>query len=480
MRFQQPDAYQKSVRLTLGLLVLAWATQALLAQWGYGQTLVASARDWPVWPAETVSGEKFVPGTERFAAGATIEVRDHATIVGPDIKLKQIARWSDDDAGVFRPLADLTLFRFPDKVAFKKLSAADVRKVLRDAGVNLANINFRGSTVCTVARSDVRVDEKAALKAWLDGTPPEASTSPTVASNTPAEIKGTVPFSTDEMETAAISPQDQEKGTVPFLSDGGVRGNARVALAPSTPIESGLATLDGPGVGASKAPAEPVKALREILITDLCQRVGIPVTDVQISFAPGSEQAVNLLSPQFKFDVESSRSRALGNVAWSVTITPPAGASKRMMINAVARAWQDQLVVARPVSVGQTLQATDVQTKRALVEQVSPDPMLVAEQAVGQQAGRDLKPGQVLTSRVLEPVPLVRAGQFVTVSIVRGRVQLQTVGRAMGQGTFGQTVRVKNEGTKETFDVIVTGPQAGRVGAADDKPQPAETTVLAN
>ena len=39
--------------------------------------------------------EKFVPGTARFAAGATLELRGEATVVGDEVKLKQVCRWSE-------------------------------------------------------------------------------------------------------------------------------------------------------------------------------------------------------------------------------------------------------------------------------------------------------------------------------------------------------------------------------------------------
>jgi hypothetical protein len=36
----------------------------------------------------------------------------------------------------------------------------------------------------------------------------------------------------------------------------------------------------------------------------------------------------------------------------------------------------------------------------------------------------------------------------------------------MEGGSFGQTIRVKNEATNETFEVVLTGPQEGTIGGA--------------
>src|SRR5205823_7243913 len=93
-------------------------------------------------------------------------------------------------------------------------------------------------------------------------------------------------------------------------------------------------------------------------------------------------------------------------------------------------------------------------------------PLVTADQAVGQQAARELKPGAILTARMLDPVQLVKPGQFVTISVANGAVQVRTVARALEPGSFGQTIKVKNETTREVFDVTITGPQAATLNAA--------------
>lgn len=66
---------------------------------------------------------------------------------------------------------------------------------------------------------------------------------------------------------------------------------------------------------------------------------------------------------------------------------------------------------------------------------------------------------------MVDAVPLVRAGQLVTVVLQQGSVQVKTVARAMEGGSFGQSIRVKNEATRDIFEVVLTGPQTGRLGS---------------
>jgi flagella basal body P-ring formation protein FlgA len=88
------------------------------------------------------------------------------------------------------------------------------------------------------------------------------------------------------------------------------------------------------------------------------------------------------------------------------------------------------------------------------------------DQTVGQQAARELKPGTVLTARMIDPVQLVKTGQYVTISLDQGAVRIKTVARAMENGCYGQTIRVKNEATKEVFQVVVTAPQTATMNLA--------------
>src|SRR5687768_6061046 len=148
----RPISMKKKVQLMVILTILAWATQTLFQQWGFGQVASAQpkAQSANAPAAAAAPAEKFVPGTARFAAGATLELRGEATVFGPEVKLKQVCRWSGADAGVFSPVAELVLARIPQDTPFQPLTMEHVRNTLRDAGVNLAVVMFAGPVSCTV------------------------------------------------------------------------------------------------------------------------------------------------------------------------------------------------------------------------------------------------------------------------------------------------------------------------------------------
>jgi flagella basal body P-ring formation protein FlgA len=206
---------------------------------------------------------------------------------------------------------------------------------------------------------------------------------------------------------------------------------------------------------------------------DLSVRLKVPVEDLHVTFNPKDDQALRLAEPQFKFDIQPKRVRNLGAVAWDVQVLTANGnassskRSQKMSIAATARAWQRQVVLAKPLAFKQTIRDTDVTERRVLVDNLEDETLLGPKQVIAQQAARELKPGTVITARHVQPVPLARTGQFVTVLLSRGGVTIKTVARAMEEGSYGQTIKVKNEGTKDIFEVVLTGPQEATLGPAE-------------
>jgi flagella basal body P-ring formation protein FlgA len=390
----QPLSMRKKIKILIALTLLAWATQTLFHQWGYGQEM----------PIE-LARQTFVPQTITAGAG-TMELRNDATVLGDEIKLKQICRWSDADASAFMPVADLIIARFNKNIPTRSIALDDLRGTLRDAGVNLAVIRFAGTTACTVTRGDFANGERAALQQWID-----------------------------ERTAAAAAP------------------------APATQPVAHEADADA-----------AVRSLRAMLLTDLSQRLNLPVERLQVSFDPKDTNLLNLSEPNFHFDIQPRRVRDLGEVSWTVSIVTDAATSARQKVTVVAnaRAWQEQVIIARPVTCRGVIRDEDVTERRVLIDHIDETPVLNKSQVVSQEAARDLQMGTVMTARLVESVPLAKPGQYVTVMLNQGSVQIKTVAKAMEAGSFGQSIRVKNEATREMFEVTLTGPQLAMMGTVHE------------
>jgi flagella basal body P-ring formation protein FlgA len=404
------------MQVVTAVILLAWATQTLLHQWGYGAEV-------PAAPASDAT-EKFVPGSARFVEGGTLELRGDAIIYGPEVKLKQICRWSDSDAQVFLPVADLVIARIDHGSPFRAITVDQIRTTLHDAGMNLAIVNFAGPISCTITRSDARYDEQTALRLWAaakDGT------------------------GKDDAVTGGRGDGEKEKTDARTASD-------TIPPSPRLPVT--------PSSSSSPSNESPAKSLRTLLTEDLSVRLGIPVDKLEVTFNPADEKLLNLSEPLFKFNIQARRARDLGDVSWSVTVLSGTG-SQKGVVNATARAWQNQIVLSKPITYGQVIQAGDVSERRVLSDQLPGDPLLEKAQVVGQQASRELKVGAVMSAHMVDAVPLAKPGQLVTITLTVGSVRVKTVARAMETGAYGQAIRVRNETTRDIFEVVLTGPQQG-------------------
>lgn len=262
-----------------------------------------------------------------------------------------------------------------------------------------------------------------------------------------------------------------------FLGDAGVNVSTLNFVGPMTcRVSRGDATLPPGGrmdqlaaadAGQDPAAAAPAEApdgksrsLRQLLVADVADRLNLKADQLQVSFPNSEDALLRQTDAHTAFEITPQRAGRLGDVSWVV-----ACGGKRHFVTANARVWQNQLVVTRTLLARDTITDADLTDARKLIDQVSDDPVITRDQAVGQAANRDLNAGTVLTARMVTPVELVRVGQDVTIDTLAGGISLKTVGRAMQSGTLGQTIRLRNETTNEAFEAVVTGPQAASLAA---------------
>jgi len=407
----RPLSLKKKFQLVMLMTLVIWATTTLVHQWGYGAEV----------PSQPEPTEKFVADSSRTV---TLEIRSEVTIHEPRLTVRQLCRWSKADEAFFAPMADLVIAECKADAPFHSISIDQVRQTLHDAGVNVAAIRFSGPTLCTITRSDVHFDENQALNEWISARHGGA---PATAMGE-ASKKDAMPVPAQAITASATTKNDE---------------------LPASSTAKGAVSVD-----------PPVKTLRDLIMADASSKLGVPVDQLQLTFNPIDDKVLSLPQSQFKFHLDERRVYNLGDVAWDVQVITDNGVRK-FTIRANARAWETQLVVSTPLGYRQVLRDTDVTERRTLVDRIPEEALLTRAQAVGQQAARDLKPGTVLTARMVDPVQLIKTGQFVTVTLDQGAIRVKTVVRALENGSYGQTIRVKNESTHDTYEVVVTGPQEG-------------------
>jgi flagella basal body P-ring formation protein FlgA len=398
----RPLSMTKKVKIMIALTILAWATQTLFHQWGFGQEISAA----PAPAADTaVATESFVPQSTLSVGAGTLELRSGAMIYGAEIQLKQLCRWSNADATALAPIADLVIQRFDKGTTSRIVSLEEIRSTLTDAGVNLAWIRFAGATSCKVTRSDAAAPSRDPLQLWIDQKQPSM--------------------------VSTVAP-----------------------LMPSTqPVGDGT----------------PPHTLRDRLLTDLSQRLNLPTDRLQVNFDPKDTNLLNLSEPNFHFDVRPAMVRDLGDVSWDVSVMTDGGGQQKVHVAAQARAWQNEMTLAQPVAYRGVFRNEDLAQRRVLIDRLGEDTVLDKSQIVGQEATRDLQTGMVMTARMVEAVPLAKTGQYITITLNQGSVRITTVARAMETGSYGQTIKVRNDETKDTFEVTLIGPQTATMGSTPQR-----------
>lgn len=427
----RPLTRRKVVQLLVIVTILVWATQTLLTQWGYGAEAVASpaeTRPLAVYPAD--EAPKFVP-SDRRSLGSTLELRSEATVNEGEVRLKQLCRWSEADADMFLPIADLVIAKFHPQEPYRGVSMDELKSTLRDAGLNLAFVRFSGPTQCMINRTDVRGggrNEGVALEQWINAAQGNAG-NPTTR---PVTLAASVP----EAQPAAAQTQ--------------------------------TATL--------VSPESPLRTLRHALTDDLAIRLGLPADQVQLAFNPKDDRVLSLCEPQFRFHLVATKVRNLGDVSWDVTLAGDIG-SQKVNIGAIARMWQKQVVTTRPLGHRQMIRAEDVIESRVLVDRLPETPLLTMPQIVHQQAAREIQAGTIMTAKLVEAVPLARPGQFITITLDRGGFRVKTVARAMEGGSYGQTIKARNEATGDVYQVTLVAPQEGTMSAPSTSADPRVAAV---
>lgn len=385
-----------------------------------------------------------------WSAGAVpgLEVAGEASVLGGEVRLRQVARWSAGDRAYFASVADLVVARFEPGQARMTIELQSLRETLAGAGLAGGDVAFRGSAKVTVTR--------------LDAKSPNATTS--AANAVPKELAELLEADTPTGGTASVptamrEPTAVREPAVPVSPAG------EAQEVPDTATR-GTSSSETPRLPAEREVRAQGMTLREALVRDLVDRTGLKYEDVEVTFDAADEKVLRAAEPTFTWSIQSIRAGNLGAVRWSVTIWMgrESNAGQRREISARARAWQTQLLLKRGLAQGQQVREGDVEERRVLVDRMPEEALLAHDQAMMMQAGRQLAPGTVLTVRTLNPMLLVKTGQLVTVTLVQGAFEVKAVARAMEGGAFGNNVRLKNETTGDVLQATVTGPQQARLG----------------
>lgn len=214
--------------------------------------------------------------------------------------------------------------------------------------------------------------------------------------------------------------------------------------------------------------------VREKIVELMAKLTGVDRADLKVTFAEGDAKvtALSTLTSRFEFEPESAT--GLGRVPivvrrWSgdklvETLRVTADVSRRCLA----------VVTTHEISRGQTFAPSDIDVQEVYTDGTHGKPLSDPAGVIGQNAALALRKGSIIYGEGLRSPVVVKRGDVMSVRCISGGMVVKTSARATENGSIDQVIQARNERSRETFLVRVTGPMEGTLmnTAADpDKPK---------
>ncbi len=113
--------------------------------------------------------------------------------------------------------------------------------------------------------------------------------------------------------------------------------------------------------------------------------------------------------------------------------------------------------LSRRVNKGEVIEEKDVTWLKLRADRTQRDVIMDVSQIIGMTPKRSLRPEQPLRNIDVQTPVMVPKGSIVTIILKKPGMTLTSQGRAMENGSDGETIRVANTKTSRTIDAIVVG-----------------------
>ena len=119
--------------------------------------------------------------------------------------------------------------------------------------------------------------------------------------------------------------------------------------------------------------------------------------------------------------------------------------------------YQQVVVTARPIRRLATMTPEDLRIEKRLVSGLPAGPLARVEEAIGFVASREIRGGEILSTKLIQLPTLVKRGEIVTLIVEGDGVVVTARGQAKEEGQHGQLIRVMNLSSKKELYGRVEG-----------------------
>lgn len=243
---------------------------------------------------------------------------------------------------------------------------------------------------------------------------------------------------------------------------------------PATPIpqprtESARPRQVRSASGSAPGSVEPRKVepgtLRQAVIDYFNAELARYGGQADVVFHRTSQQVLDLSGPTYEFRIRRRGRVAIGAVKLEIDVIADGKPSQTIPLDVQVSMFRRVMVARRAINQNAPVGPVDVEPMRLSFSRLTGIGVENAASVVGQRAKRFIPAGTMIDPSMLEPVPLVRRGEFVRVSSITGSVRVVLSGTALQSGFLGDTVTVRTVDNKRVeFDAVVVGPGQVQIG----------------
>jgi flagella basal body P-ring formation protein FlgA len=223
----------------------------------------------------------------------------------------------------------------------------------------------------------------------------------------------------------------------------------------------------GKRISESKTAKDEPRTVEAAVRKDLAGRLAKFGGQVEVRFAAASKGVLDLGGKGVTFNVRPRGSALLGLLNFDVDLVEAGKVARTVPVMAEVALTRPVVIARRPINRGAMVRAEDVGMDERRFSKLESIGLTATAAVLGHEAKRYIDRGEMLLTRDVQAMPLVRRGDYVTVWFHRGGLVVRGSAKALKEGAQGERIEVKSEPAGQVYTVVVTGPKTVEAGQVD-------------
>ncbi len=258
-----------------------------------------------------------------------------------------------------------------------------------------------------------------------------------------------------EQVRAALADHDVNWGRVTL------RGYTRCRITRTQHDKSVRTEREPP---AAVNPVAPIDAGDPTRLEDLIRRhlaglLEVAADDLVVTYSERDLAKLGRTAMVGRFEIEPLNRAILGRTTLRVRRHQGVEVTETLMLTAQVSRRMMGLVTTQELRKGQVVPAEAVALREVLVDDDRALPLTDRAMIAGQTAAVTLGEGEVVFPRHLRAAVLVKRGEVIKVATIAGGLVVRASAVALEDGGDGDVITARNQSSRQTLSVRVTGPR---------------------